>query len=143
MISLWSMMSKNWEHIRIFLFLLFLCICLVLCQAILMLICFISRLVCTALYNGGDGERKYLPQFFKFTVSNPLSVRTKVTGYLFLCVSLNYDPMVDRTNRLSTQASHISNWCTPFFFFSGSHHQGRLHLVLQFQTVICKSFDYV
>lgn len=37
-----------------------------------------SRLVCTALYNDGDGERKYLPQFFKFTVSNPLSVRTKV-----------------------------------------------------------------
>jgi hypothetical protein len=37
-----------------------------------------SRLVCTALYNDGDAERKYLPQFFKFTVSNPLSVRTKV-----------------------------------------------------------------
>jgi hypothetical protein len=36
------------------------------------------RLVCTALYNDGDGERKYLPQFFKFVVSNPLSVRTKV-----------------------------------------------------------------
>ncbi|VAH04871.1 unnamed protein product [Triticum turgidum subsp. durum] len=35
-------------------------------------------LVCTALYNDGDAERKYLPQFFKFTVSNPLSVRTKV-----------------------------------------------------------------
>ncbi|GKV00911.1 hypothetical protein SLEP1_g13520 [Rubroshorea leprosula] len=34
--------------------------------------------VCTALYNDGDGERKYLPQFFKFIVSNPLSVRTKV-----------------------------------------------------------------
>lgn len=35
-------------------------------------------LVCTAMYNDGDGERKYLPQFFKFIVSNPLSVRTKV-----------------------------------------------------------------
>ncbi|XAR59145.1 hypothetical protein NMG60_11014811 [Bertholletia excelsa] len=35
-------------------------------------------LVCTALYNDGDGERKYLPQFFKFIVANPLSVRTKV-----------------------------------------------------------------
>lgn len=35
-------------------------------------------LVCTALYNDGDSERKYLPQFFKFMVSNPLSVRTKV-----------------------------------------------------------------
>ncbi|CAL9163714.1 unnamed protein product, partial [Musa hybrid cultivar] len=35
-------------------------------------------LVCTALYNDGDSERKYLPQFFKFVVSNPLSVKTKV-----------------------------------------------------------------
>ncbi|XP_020085226.1 trafficking protein particle complex subunit 13 isoform X1 [Ananas comosus] len=35
-------------------------------------------LVCTALYNDGDSERKYLPQFFKFAVANPLSVRTKV-----------------------------------------------------------------
>ncbi|PKA60150.1 hypothetical protein AXF42_Ash009834 [Apostasia shenzhenica] len=35
-------------------------------------------LVCTALYNDGEGERKYLPQFFKFVVANPLSVRTKV-----------------------------------------------------------------
>ncbi|KAK3152963.1 hypothetical protein QOZ80_2BG0165890 [Eleusine coracana subsp. coracana] len=48
-------------------------------------------LVCTALYNGGDGERKYLPQFFKFTVSNPLSVRTKVrtikeVTYLEACI---------------------------------------------------------
>uniref|UniRef100_A0A0D9XL48 Trafficking protein particle complex subunit 13 n=1 Tax=Leersia perrieri TaxID=77586 RepID=A0A0D9XL48_9ORYZ len=50
-----------------------------------------SRLVCTALYNDADGERKYLPQFFKFTVSNPLSVRTKVrtikdTTYLEACI---------------------------------------------------------
>ncbi|CAM0956634.1 unnamed protein product [Alopecurus aequalis] len=48
-------------------------------------------LVCTALYNDGDMERKYLPQFFKFTVSNPLSVRTKVrtikdTTYLEACI---------------------------------------------------------
>ncbi|PIA25054.1 hypothetical protein AQUCO_13000003v1 [Aquilegia coerulea] len=35
-------------------------------------------LVCTASYNDGDGERKYLPQFFKFIVANPLSVKTKV-----------------------------------------------------------------
>ncbi|GAB4831212.1 hypothetical protein Ancab_005222 [Ancistrocladus abbreviatus] len=35
-------------------------------------------LVCTALYNDSDGDRKYLPQFFKFIVANPLSVRTKV-----------------------------------------------------------------
>jgi hypothetical protein len=43
------------------------------------------------LYNDGDAERKYLPQFFKFTVSNPLSVRTKVrtikdTTYLEACI---------------------------------------------------------
>ncbi|GLT82941.1 hypothetical protein SLE2022_012600 [Rubroshorea leprosula] len=50
-------------------------------------------LVCTALYNDGDGdgERKYLPQFFKFIVSNPLSVRTKVRAvkentYLEACI---------------------------------------------------------
>ncbi|CAA0811209.1 Unknown protein, partial [Striga hermonthica] len=35
-------------------------------------------LVCTALYTDGGNERKYLPQFFKFVVSNPISVRTKV-----------------------------------------------------------------
>nr|KAJ0227200.1 hypothetical protein LSAT_V11C100048750 [Lactuca sativa] len=35
-------------------------------------------LVCTAQYSDGDAERKYLPQYFKFIVSNPLSVRTKV-----------------------------------------------------------------
>ncbi|XP_042478742.1 trafficking protein particle complex subunit 13 isoform X2 [Macadamia integrifolia] len=35
-------------------------------------------LVCTALYSDGDSERKYLPQFFKFIVANPLSVKTKV-----------------------------------------------------------------
>ncbi|RCV42293.1 hypothetical protein SETIT_9G205100v2 [Setaria italica] len=48
-------------------------------------------LVCTALYNDADGERKYLPQFFKFSVSNPLSVRTKVRTikditYLEACI---------------------------------------------------------
>ncbi|XP_015697039.2 trafficking protein particle complex subunit 13 isoform X2 [Oryza brachyantha] len=48
-------------------------------------------LICTALYNDGDGERKYLPQFFKFNVSNPLSVRTKVrtikdATYLEACI---------------------------------------------------------
>ncbi|XP_021726418.1 trafficking protein particle complex subunit 13-like isoform X1 [Chenopodium quinoa] len=35
-------------------------------------------LVCSAMYNDSDGVRKYLPQFFKFIVANPLSVRTKV-----------------------------------------------------------------
>lgn len=31
-----------------------------------------------AVYTDADGERKYLPQYFKFMASNPLSVRTKV-----------------------------------------------------------------
>ncbi|KAL9257535.1 Trafficking protein particle complex subunit 13-like protein [Drosera capensis] len=35
-------------------------------------------LVCTALYYDHEGDRKHLPQFFKFIVANPLSVRTKV-----------------------------------------------------------------
>ncbi|KAK6917526.1 Trafficking protein particle complex subunit 13, partial [Dillenia turbinata] len=43
-------------------------------------------LVCTALYSDGEGERKYLPQFFKFNVSNPLSVRTKETTFLEACI---------------------------------------------------------
>ncbi|KVH89546.1 Protein of unknown function DUF974, partial [Cynara cardunculus var. scolymus] len=46
-------------------------------------------LVCTALYYDGDGERKYLPQYFKFIVSNPLSVRTKETTYLETCLENN------------------------------------------------------
>ncbi|GLT54206.1 hypothetical protein SLA2020_274240 [Shorea laevis] len=45
-----------------------------------------TMLVCTALYNDGDGERKYLPQFFKFVVANPLSVRTKETTFLEACI---------------------------------------------------------
>ncbi|KAK3005377.1 hypothetical protein RJ639_016781 [Escallonia herrerae] len=48
-------------------------------------------LVCTALYSDADVERKYLPQFFKFIVANPLSVRTKVrvvkeTTFLEACL---------------------------------------------------------
>ncbi|KAI7751685.1 hypothetical protein M8C21_026204 [Ambrosia artemisiifolia] len=51
-------------------------------------------LVCTAQYSDGDAERKYLPQYFKFVVSNPLSVRTKVrvvkeTTYLEACLENN------------------------------------------------------
>ncbi|KAL6538636.1 hypothetical protein OROGR_012624 [Orobanche gracilis] len=51
-------------------------------------------LVCTALYTDGDSERKYLPQFFKFVVSNPISVRTKVrnvkdTTFLEACIENN------------------------------------------------------
>lgn len=35
-------------------------------------------LMCMAVYTDPEGERKYLPQYFKFVASNPLSVRTKV-----------------------------------------------------------------
>lgn len=34
-----------------------------------------------AVYTDADGERKYLPQYFKFMASNPLSVRTKVLHF--------------------------------------------------------------
>ncbi len=34
-------------------------------------------LVCSAVYTDADGERKYLPQYFKFSAANPLAVRTK------------------------------------------------------------------
>lgn len=48
-------------------------------------------LVCMAVYTDADAERKYLPQYFKFMASNPLSVRTKVrivkdTTYLEACI---------------------------------------------------------
>ncbi|CAA0811753.1 Unknown protein, partial [Striga hermonthica] len=43
-------------------------------------------LVCTALYTDGGNERKYLPQFFKFVVSNSISVRTKDTTFLEACL---------------------------------------------------------
>lgn len=51
-------------------------------------------LVCTAQYSDDDAERKYLPQFFKFIVTNPLSVRTKVrvvkeTTFLEACIENN------------------------------------------------------
>ena len=35
-------------------------------------------LVCSAVYTDVDGSRRYLPQYFRFTVGQPLSVRTKV-----------------------------------------------------------------
>ncbi|KAJ7548624.1 hypothetical protein O6H91_07G019900 [Diphasiastrum complanatum] len=43
-------------------------------------------LVCMAVYTDFDGERKYLPQYFKFTTSNPISVRTKDITYLEACI---------------------------------------------------------
>ena len=36
-------------------------------------------LVCSTVYTAADGERKYMPQYFKSASHNPLSVRTKVS----------------------------------------------------------------
>lgn len=41
-------------------------------------------LICSAAYVDPEEERKYLPQYFKFLASNPLSVRTKVSRCQFL-----------------------------------------------------------
>ena len=35
-------------------------------------------LICSVMYTDADGERKYLPQYFKFSSMNPLVVRMKV-----------------------------------------------------------------
>ena len=49
-------------------------------------------LVCSATYYDEAGERKYSPQYFKFKVTNPLSVRTKTRAaprgrvFLEVCV---------------------------------------------------------
>lgn len=97
-----------------------------------------SRLVCTALYNDGDAERKYLPQFFKFTVSNPLSVRTKVLSSPPIFIYIHrYLSHSSRTKVLADSAygvGRINNLSSPFLF-PGSHHQGRLPLVSQVQTI--------
>ncbi|XP_073144875.1 uncharacterized protein [Henckelia pumila] len=81
-------------------------------------------LVCTALYSDGDSERKYLPQFFKFMVSNPLSVRTKVrvvkeNTFLEACIENNtksnlymdqveFEPAQNWTATVLKADSHLS-----------------------------------
>lgn len=81
-------------------------------------------LVCTALYNDGENERKYLPQFFKFVVANPLSVRTKVrsvkdTTYLEACIEnhtksnlfmdqVEFEPAQDLSTTVLKADTHIS-----------------------------------
>ena len=35
-------------------------------------------LVCSAVYTAADGERRYFPENFKFSSTNPLMVKTKV-----------------------------------------------------------------
>ncbi|KAH9626980.1 hypothetical protein KSS87_017831 [Heliosperma pusillum] len=68
-------------------------------------------LVCTALYNDGDGERKYLPQFFKFIVANPLSVRTKVR------VVKEYDDYFYFLNVHNHEVMFLESW----FFLVDDH----------------------
>ncbi|GKC57238.1 proteasome subunit beta type-5, partial [Tanacetum coccineum] len=68
----------------------------------------IFRLVCTALYYDGDAERKYLPQYFKFMVSNPLSVRTKVRVVKLACPIPMQSLTGSRTvNGIGQRATHL------------------------------------
>ncbi|KAK9057996.1 hypothetical protein SSX86_022836 [Deinandra increscens subsp. villosa] len=83
-------------------------------------------LVCTAQYSDGDAERKYLPQYFKFTVSNPLSVRTKVrvvkeTTYLEACLENN-----TKSNLYMDQVDFepASNW-SAVLLRADSHHSEK------------------
>lgn len=39
----------------------------------------LHTLVCSTVYTAADGERRYFPENFKFSASNPLYVKTKVT----------------------------------------------------------------
>lgn len=115
MTSLWNMMSKSLELTRLF---------------TLTFLCFSwffflfhghdhhssLRLVCSALYNDADGERKYLPQFFKFVVANPLSVRTKVTYASAFCLSLVW-----------ILSLGLSNCCA--FWYAGSSCKGMFNIL--------------
>ncbi|KAD3337886.1 hypothetical protein E3N88_33407 [Mikania micrantha] len=80
-------------------------------------------LVCTAQYSDGDAERKYLPQYFKFMVSNPLSVRTKVTEmtYLEACLENN-----TKSNLYMDQVDFepTSNW-SAILLRADSHHSEK------------------
>ncbi|KAI3682924.1 hypothetical protein L1987_83312 [Smallanthus sonchifolius] len=83
-------------------------------------------LVCTAQYSDGDAERKYLPQYFKFMVSNPLSVRTKVrvvkeTTYLEACLENN-----TKSNLYMDQVDFepASNW-SAMLLKANSHHSEK------------------
>lgn len=49
------------------------------CLDALATVCCYSRAmqVCSTAYTDSDGERKFLPQYFRFSVANPVAVRTK------------------------------------------------------------------
>ena len=77
-------------------------------------------LVCSATYYDESGERKYLPQYFKFKVSNPLSVRTKVRaaprGRVFLeaCIeNLTRYPLLLHEARFEAASGLVATEITP------------------------------
>ena len=77
-------------------------------------------LVCSATYYDESGERKYLPQYFKFKVSNPLSVRTKVRaaprGRVFLeaCIeNLTRYPLLLHEARFEAGSGLVATEITP------------------------------
>jgi hypothetical protein len=77
-------------------------------------------LVCSATYHDAAGERKYSPQYFKFKVANPLSVRTKVRAaprgraFLEVCVenATRYALLIDRA-RFDTVDGIVARDMTP------------------------------
>jgi hypothetical protein len=77
-------------------------------------------LVCSATYYDESGERKYLPQYFKFKVSNPLSVRTKVRaaprGRVFLeaCIeNVTRYPLLLHKARFEATSGLVATEITP------------------------------
>ncbi|XP_062096661.1 uncharacterized protein LOC133802374 isoform X3 [Humulus lupulus] len=99
-------------------------------------------LVCTALYNDGDGERKYLPQFFKFIVANPLSVRTKVrvvkeATFLEACIENH-----TKSNLFMDQVEFepAPNWTAKILIADGHHTESNSQARETFKTpVLVKS----
>ena len=75
-------------------------------------------LICSAAYTTVEGERRFLPQYFKFTSANPLSVRTKVrrllpVPLLSLHRARTYSVTSQGTDRLHVLAVHCRReWCT-------------------------------
>ena len=75
-------------------------------------------LICSAAYTTVEGERRFLPQYFKFTSANPLSVRTKVSLLSpVLLLSLHHA----RTSSVTSQGTYKLHdlavhcrpeWCT-------------------------------
>ena len=79
-------------------------------------------LVCSATYYDAAGERKYSPQYFKFNVANPLSVRTKVRAaprgraFLEVCIenTTRYALLLDSA-RFDTVDGILAKDMTPEF----------------------------